>query len=143
MNRHHLGIAALVLTLGGVASVRPALVSAAVRPATVKVLTCGGKTVVKPSTFIISCADANTELTATHWTSWTARSATGTTRFGLNLCNPYCAASKFSFFPGSTVRLSAPVIAKHGRLFSKLTVTYKLHGKTKTLGFSWSGDPSF
>jgi len=106
-------------------------------------LTCAGKTVVKPVGFVISCADANSELTATHWTSWNARGAVGTTRFGLNLCIPYCAASRMSYFPRSTVRLSAPVPTKHGRLFSKLVVAYRLHGKTRKFDFSWVGIPAF
>lgn len=146
MKRHHLAIAALVLASGSAASAGSILVSAANHPAAAtpaKILTCRGKTVVKPKNFVIACADANAQLTATHWASWTAWSATGTTKFALNLCKPYCAASKISFFPRSKVRLFAPVNAKHGRLFSKLTVSYKLHGKTKTFTFSWSGDPSF
>ncbi|HUY29971.1 MAG TPA: hypothetical protein VMV02_03125 [Acidimicrobiales bacterium] len=109
----------------------------------VRMLTCAGKPVLKPVNFVISCADANSELTATHWTRWTAKEAVGTTRFGLNLCNPYCAASKISYFPKSTVRLSAPVQTKHGRLFSKLVVTYKLHGKARRFPFSWAGIPAF
>jgi hypothetical protein len=109
----------------------------------VKMLGCSGKTVYKPATFVVTCADGNTMLTETHWTSWTAAAATGRTRFGLNLCNPYCAASKMSFFPHSTVRLWRPVSTKHGRLFSEMRVVYVLHGKTKVLAFSWLGDPSF
>jgi hypothetical protein len=67
----------------------------------------------------------------------------GTTRFALNLCTPYCAASKMSYFPHSTVRLTRPVATKHGRLYSRLVVHYLLKGKATTFSFSWSGDPSF
>jgi hypothetical protein len=108
-----------------------------------KILTCTGTTVSRPSNFVISCADANAALTKTHWSTWNANNATGTTRFALNLCVPYCAASKMSYFPNSTVRLSAPVMAKHGRLFSKLVVRYSLRGKIVSFSFSWAGDPSF
>lgn len=129
-------------------SSRPHALAALRSPATTAttattVLTCSGKPVARPATFVISCADGNSELTATRWSSWSATAAAGTTRFGLNLCNPYCAASKMTFFPDSTVRLSAPKATKHGRLFSKLVVTYQLHGKSETFPFSWSGDPSF
>ena len=121
-------------------------VSAGATPAkspAVKILTCDGATLAKPSNFVISCADANAALTNTHWTTWNSRGATGITRFALNLCNPYCAASPISYFLKSTVRLSAPVMTKHGRLFSKLVVRYIYRGKAKAFSFSWAGDPSF
>jgi hypothetical protein len=106
-------------------------------------VTCSGASVVKPVSFVISCADANTELTATHWSSWSATGATGITTFGMNLCTPYCAASPMTYFPKSTVRLSAPEVTKKGKFFSSLVVDYRLHGKAKTFRFSWRGDPSF
>jgi hypothetical protein len=106
-------------------------------------LSCSGAAVIAPKTFIISCADANSELTATHWTSWTASQARGTTTFGLNLCDPYCAASRISFFPDSTVVLRNPVTTSKGPRFSELVVTYLLHNKATTFTMSWKGDPSF
>ena len=108
-----------------------------------KILTCTDTAVSRPSSFVISCADGNSSLTKTHWSSWNAKSATGITRFALNLCVPTCAASTMSYFPNSTVRLSAPVTAKHGRLFSKLVVRYNYRGKNDSFSFSWIGDPSF
>jgi hypothetical protein len=108
-----------------------------------KILSCSGSLVYEPSDFIISCADANAELTATHWARWTSAGAAGVTRFGLNLCTPYCAASPIRFFPESTVELSRPVSTRHGLLFSLLTVRYRLAGVAKSFSFSWMGDPSF
>jgi hypothetical protein len=109
----------------------------------VKLLTCADTTVSRPSSFVISCADANSALSATHWSTWSANSATGSTRFALNLCQPSCAASKMSYFPNSVVRLSAPVSTKHGRLFSRLQVRYLLRGKLTSFSFSWTGDSNF
>jgi hypothetical protein len=65
------------------------------------------------------------------------------TSFALNLCTPYCAASPISYFPHSSVTLSAPVKTRHGRLFSKLVVRYIHRGKATSFIFSWAGDPSF
>ncbi len=110
---------------------------------TPRILTCTGTTVTRPSNFVISCADANAALTKTHWSTWNTKGAIGTTRFALNLCEPSCVASKMSYFANSTVRLSAPVTAKHGRLFSKLVVRYFYRGKTASFSFSWTGDHSF
>ncbi len=107
-------------------------------------LNCRDQVVVKPSTLVLACADYNAEITKTHWATWGATSGSGTTDFGLNLCVPYCAASKMSYFPGSKVQVSAPVATKHhGRLFSKLVVTFKLKGKTQHYSMSWSGTPQY
>lgn len=137
------GSLAYVFVAAAPGSAASSTASRTTKPALVRMLTCSGKPVLKPSSFVISCADANSELTDTHWTKWTATGAVGITRFGLNLCNPSCAASRISFFPKSVVQLSAPVATKHGRLFSKLVVTYKLHGKTQHFPFSWAGIPAF
>jgi hypothetical protein len=120
-------------------AVSPALAKGGVA----RMLTCRGSSVVKPTSFVITCADGNTELTSTHWTSWSATGATGTTTFGINLCKPYCAASPMTFLPKSRVRLSAPEVTKNGKFFSSLVVNYTLHGKATTYRFSWRGDPSF
>jgi hypothetical protein len=98
-----------------------------------RLLGCDGKPLLRPTgTVVLACADANSELRATHWTSWGRTSAVGTTELGLNLCNPNCASSRMSFFPHSRVRLSAVKQTKLGPLFSRVTVTYVLHGKTRT-----------
>jgi len=109
----------------------------------VKVLACNGTSLAKPRTFIISCADANALLTDTRWSTWGTREAAGVTRFGLNLCTPYCAASPITYFPASTVHLSEPQTTPHGTFFSKLVVRYRVGARTKVFSFSWKGDPSF
>jgi hypothetical protein len=108
-----------------------------------KVLTCQGADVVRPRTFIITCADAYTQLTNTHWSTWTAKGATGTTTFAMNLCKPYCAASKMTYYPHSAVSFTSPVTTKHGSLFSLLTVRYSSGGHPHVFHFSYRGDPSF
>lgn len=106
--------------------------------------TCHGTVVVKPAKLVLACADANAGLTRTDWTTWDIAHASGTTDFALNLCVPYCAASRISHFPDSKVIASAPVVTKHhGRLFSELVVTYKLNGKVHHYPMSWKGDPAF
>jgi hypothetical protein len=108
-----------------------------------KVLTCQGADVVRPRNYIITCADAYTQLTNTHWTHWTAKSAAGTTTFAMNLCKPYCAASKMTYYPKSAVSFTSPVTTKHGSLFSLLTVRYQSGGRSHVFHFSYRGDPSF
>jgi hypothetical protein len=81
---------------------------------------------------VLSCADGNSEIDKTAWTSWGASSATGTTDFWLNLCTPNCAASSMRSFPHSTVRLSDPTKTKQGLFFGRADVTYALNGARKT-----------
>ena len=102
-----------------------------------KVLTCSGAPVVRPRTLVVSCADANTVLQSTHWSTWGAGGATGTTTFAINLCIPYCAASPISHFANSAVTLSAPRSSRHGTYFSRLVVRYVQGGVAKTFSFSW------
>jgi hypothetical protein len=98
---------------------------------------CAFHTVVKPVNFTITCADGYTVLSATRWTTWSASRAVGTTTFGLNFCVPNCAASRITYFPKSTVRLSAPKKTVDGLLFTRLSVGYVLHGANKSYGITF------
>ncbi len=106
-------------------------------------LSCAGTSQFEPKEFILACADGNAELTRTVWSNWTSRGASGVTDFGLNLCNPYCAASKISFFPNSKVAVTSPVKTSRGMMFETLVVTYKLNGKLSTYSMDWKGVPAF
>jgi hypothetical protein len=136
-------VAGIALSAGGSSPLR----HGATRPLAVgtdaKAWTCQGNEIVRPRNFVLSCADDNAQLTQTKWTSWSGSGAVGVTTFGLNLCKPYCAASKMSYFPNSRVTFSAPVNTSHGKLFSLVTVRYRLGGKVAKFQLSWQGDPSF
>ena len=98
-----------------------------------RLLSCSGKPLLRPTgPVVLSCADANSEIRATHWSSWGRTSAVGTTTFGLNLCTPTCAESSISFFPHSRIRLTGVTSTRHGLRFSRAVVTYVLHGRTRT-----------
>jgi hypothetical protein len=110
---------------------------------TAKVLTCLGADVVRPRNYTITCADDNTQLTNTHWSQWSSKRAVGTTTFAMNLCKPYCAASKMTYYPNSAVSFTSPESTNHGTLFSLLTVRYQSGGHSHVFHFSFRGDPSF
>lgn len=81
---------------------------------------------VKPSDYILSCADAGSVLEHLVWKSWTARQAVATGVHALNDCTPDCVAGKFIDYP-AVVRLwrSKPVSAHPGeRYFTRITVRY-------------------
>ncbi|HEY1778219.1 MAG TPA: hypothetical protein VGG41_18830 [Solirubrobacteraceae bacterium] len=98
-----------------------------------KLLSCSGKPLLRPAaTVVLSCADGNSELKATHWRSWGASAAVGSTDFGVNLCTPTCVASRMRFFPASSVRLSDPKRTSKGLLFTKAVITYAFNGSKRT-----------
>jgi len=98
-----------------------------------KLLSCAGVALIRPrGTVVLSCADGNTELKGTHWRSWDAHGAIGSTDFGVNLCTPTCVSSRMRFFPASTVALLDPEHTSKGLLFSRAVITYALGGHERT-----------
>lgn len=63
------------------------------------VLNCLGQAQVRPSSFILACADANDYLTELSWTSWGPYLASAVGTQEENDCIPYCAAGHFHAYP--------------------------------------------
>ncbi len=128
--------AAAVLALVGSVSAATAATGSANAAAASRVpalLSCGGARLVRPAgTVVLSCADANTQISRTHWRTWTKGSAAGTTDFGVNLCTPTCVASRIRFFPDSTIRLLGAERTRNGLVFSRAEITYVLGGVHRT-----------
>ena len=128
MSRHARLLAAATL----VPLAAAAALAAAAR-ATPALLSCTGHRLVRPAgEFVFACADGNTAITHTHWTSWGATTATGTTDFLINPCEPSCVASRMHSYPGATIRLLAPKRTKHGLVFTRASISYVAAGKHKT-----------
>jgi hypothetical protein len=126
-------LAALTLTASTAATelVAPAAQAAS---ASTHLLSCTGQKLTRPrGNVVLACADANLEIHGTHWSSWTAAVASGTTTLDINLCNPTCVKSKMSSFPDSSVRLSGVRRSPAGLVFSRATITYKHAGKDATV----------
>jgi hypothetical protein len=58
----------------------------------------------KPSTVIVTCADANFRVRGIDWSSWTGQQARGGGTALVNDCDPNCAAGTFRRYP---IRLRA------------------------------------
>jgi hypothetical protein len=102
---------------------------------TTHVLTCVGKPTSRPSTYTLSCADANAEWADMTWSSWSAHVAFGHGILRQNNCTPNCAAGTFVNYR-ATVTLSKVVTTnKYGALFSKAVFHYSANGKAKTETF--------
>jgi hypothetical protein len=63
------------------------------------VINCEFKQQARPSSFILTCADANDALTSLHWVSWSPVAAFATGIEQINNCTPDCAAGKFVSYP--------------------------------------------
>ena len=102
---------------------------------TAGIMSCAQAVVVKPSSFVISCADGNSYLQKIKWGKWTSTSANATATYTENNCTPYCAAGKFINYTAK-VTLSAVRSTKSGKLFTKLYVAYRAGNKTKSFNFA-------
>jgi len=83
---------------------------------------CGGNPSVKPTTIVLSCADANVLLNELHWTTWTATGATGRGQLSTNDCTPSCASGTFNQVP-VTVTAGGPQNVKGQNYLSILFTT--------------------
>jgi hypothetical protein len=63
------------------------------------VINCLFKQQTRPSSFILTCADANDVLAHLHWVSWGSTAAFATGVEQINDCTPDCAAGKFINYP--------------------------------------------
>jgi hypothetical protein len=100
-----------------------------------RVLTCSLKPATKPSTYLLSCADANASWTGMSWSVWSASSASGRGLLRQNDCTPNCVSGKFINYR-ATVKLSKVVVTKkYGELFSEAIFRYSVGGKAKTESF--------
>jgi hypothetical protein len=63
------------------------------------VLNCNDKPEARPGTYVLTCADGGMYLQGLHWTSWTAKLASGYGTFWENDCTPDCAAGHFHQYP--------------------------------------------
>ena len=87
---------------------------------------CSGQQQTRPSSLILTCADANDALTALHWVSWANNQAFGTGTEKVNTCTPDCADGKFVSYPALiTLWRREPLPGHPGvRYFTRITRIY-------------------
>ena len=125
-------LAAIVIAVGllaGCASATsgtatPAPAAAAQR--TTVVVDCSGQRQTRPSSFVLTCADANDALSGLHWASWAAGQAFGTGTEKVNTCTPDCADGKLVSYPALiTLWRPEPLPGHPGvRYFTRITRIY-------------------
>jgi hypothetical protein len=83
---------------------------------------------VRPRTFVIACADANSDLGQLSWTSWTPGLASATGVLEENDCTPYCAAGHFHAYPAVVVFWGHTAVRNHPGEYAYTNKTIVLTG---------------
>ena len=108
----------------GAAPVRPATPHASVQTV---VLDCPGQpALVRPKTYILSCADGYIQLDKVSWTSWTPGLASATGTLVKNTCNPSCVAGHFRSYPVLVVFWGKATVKNHPgqQCYTRMTLIY-------------------
>jgi hypothetical protein len=139
MKRAHLGasiisalaVGALTVGLAGSASAAPArpaagptVVRTAVRTV---VLDCPGlPALVRPKTYILTCADGYVQLDRLAWTSWTPGLASATGTLIKNTCTPSCVAGHFRSYPVLVILWGKAAVKNHPgeHCYTRMTLIY-------------------
>ena len=128
-----IGATLLLVSLTGM--IGTPMASAKTDPTT-HVMTCSRTLSVKPRTYVISCADANSGWSNVTWSSWSTATAVGRGTYYQNDCSPNCAAGKIVKY-AATIHLTKVITrASSGKLFSEAVIKYSVNAKTKTLKVS-------
>ena len=95
-------------------------------PARTVVVNCLFKPQTRPSSFILTCADANDVLAHLRWVSWRPGAAFATGVEQINNCTPNCAAGKFINYPVLVDLWRPEPLPGHPgvRYFSRVTRVY-------------------
>jgi hypothetical protein len=111
----------------GAAASAPVLAAdQAAAPRNVIVVNCLGKQQARPSSFILTCADAGDVLTGLHWANWAASEAFGSGTEMIKTCKPNCAEGGFASYPALiTLWRPEPLRGHPGVLyFTRITRIY-------------------
>ena len=82
-----------------------------------------GPLVSAPKSFVITCADANYELSGLRWHGWGTAHATASGTAHANDCSPTCVAGHFHAYPMTAVADRLSQCGK-ARYYARLTVVY-------------------
>lgn len=119
-------LAAGAIAAGTTAAALLPVTGAAAAPAAttqqVKVISSCAAARYKPTSYIFTCADANTGMLNATYDWWTTKTAHGTATYYYNDCKPYCAAGKVHKLQAEFTLFRVVKTAKYGPLFSRIEV---------------------
>jgi hypothetical protein len=120
MNAMPLALATVTLAAGAAMIAGPA---AAAPSSHTKVISSCTTATYRPQKYVLTCADANTQITHATYSAWTATSAQGRGTFVYNTCRPSCAAGTYKHHP-VTFSLGRARTIGGKRLFTRMFVSY-------------------
>jgi hypothetical protein len=115
----HINMKKLVCGITVMAAVAGATATSALASKSTTIYNCASRAVSAPRQLTLFCGDGNDTLSAMHWQSWGAATATTTGTEQINLCEPNCAAGHDHDYG---VRVSASDL-KSNR-YQRLSVTF-------------------
>ena len=126
------GLAVVGLIAGGAISIVAPATAASSAPTTSAttnyIVNCAGKTVTKPTSIVITCADAGVSINKIKWSSWDLNAAKGTGILSWNTCLPKtCVAGVTVKYPVA-ITLGGVASAPNLNVFSKVDVAFPKGG---------------
>jgi hypothetical protein len=115
-------VAIAIVSLATGAALTAAPAAAASKTHTMVISSCT-KATYKPHQYILTCADAYTQIHHAKYSSWSANGASGHGTFVYNTCVPNCAAGKMKHHP-VTFTLGRVRTAGGKKLFTRMYVDY-------------------
>src|SRR5690349_24327838 len=110
----------ILLVLGFLAGCAPAHIVTAVSASLTEsqavstvVVGCSGQQQNRPSSLVLTCADANDALTALHWVGWANIQTFGTGTEKVNTCRPDCADGTLVSYQALITRWRAEPLPGH------------------------------
>jgi len=115
------GLTVTGLTLSGPAQAAPA--HPAAPAARLVVFDCPGQhAMVRPTSFVLACADGNSALQKLAWSTWAPGLASAKATLVQNDCTPYCAAGHFHRYPALVVLWGSKAIGHGEHAYTRLTM---------------------
>ncbi len=126
------GLAVVGMIAGGAISIMAPANAAPSAPSssatTNYIVNCAGKTVTKPTSIVITCADAGVAINKIKWSSWDLNAAKGSGVLSWNTCLPKtCVAGVTVKYPVS-ITLGGVASAPNLNVFSKVEVAFPKAG---------------
>jgi hypothetical protein len=126
-----LTLAAAVLAITGLplsgsaqaATARLAAPAAQRSTALTVVFDCPGQhAMVRPTSFVLACADGNSAFEKLAWSTWAPGLASAKGTLVQNDCTPYCAAGHFHRYPALVVLWGSKAVGSGEHAYAKLTL---------------------
>ena len=98
-------------------------------------LTCQHTPVLRPTNYLVACADGGTRLAGLTWRSWQPGVATATGTLVSNTCTPDCAAGRYARFPVTVELTGAKVGPPAGLQYTAIHLQWTAHGTRHAVSF--------